>query len=247
MVEVSRDGKGFRLVFTEQESSKLGFKPEKEYEMAQAINGIWVIVEGKEKASGAAAVAAKIDVVGQKIAGMLKQLPLKERVEGIFEKSLKPEEAKKFSEMLSKGKVEKFKLNEKYRKAVYRFMEEPETKFENNEKPFEDFNLEKDGFLVVKNELRAKALSAELENKIKDGKVRGTRAFTGEFYIIYSALLESSMEKVLAEMKKSRAATLASIAQNTKLTPTLARITLEFLKEEGQAMERKKDSFQYIE
>ena len=184
---------------------------------------------------------------------MLRKLPPRDRMETWFEKKLSSSERKKFEEMLQKGTVRKFKSSEVFRKALYIVpkaivsQKSAEKKFDNVERPFHEFTLEKDGFLVVKNEERAKALSEELREKIKGGEIKGTRAFTGEFYIIHTNLLESTEGKILGELKKEKNMHLADISKAIGLTPTLSRIGLEFLKEDGQVIEKRKDNYQYID
>ncbi len=264
MVAIVPFGKDFTLRFSVEEASRLGLDASKEYSLSRARDGVWVLVEGKkllenqEEAEGKSekketankagtfGKTGSIDAAEQKIIGMVKKLDLRELVEGVFEKSLNDAEKKKLSEMVSSGKVLKFKLNPSYKKPVYRLAEQPPIKFENREKPIEGFTLENDGFLVVKNELRAKSLSEELRDRIKAGEIKGTRSFSGEFFIIRSDLLDTAIEKVLKEIKAGSRA-LSQISSKTSLTPTLVRIAAEFLKEEGQLIEKKKEIYQYIE
>ncbi len=282
MAQVAKRGTAFMLSFSAAEAKELGTKPDAFYELSKARDGIWVLVEGAGVGAGKGAAeknvgretapgegkaaeeknlwqsdghmrAEQTDDVKQKIIGLLRKAPPRDRMEGWFEKKLSPEERKKFAEMLARGEVVRFKSSEVFRKALYtlpkKIVKPTQTprKFENTEKPFQDFTLEKDGFLVVKNEERAKALSEELMDSIKAGEIKGTRAFTGEFFIIYTDLLEGTEAKVLDEIKKSKSARLSELVEKLVLTPTLARIALEFLKEEGQVIEKRKDFYQYIE
>ena len=180
----------------------------------------------------------------------MKKKQLRDRVEGTFEKLLNENELKKFSEMLKQGKVEKFKLNEKYKKAVYQLPEKSKAtvkKFDNTEKPFDEFTLEKDGFLVVKNELRAKKLSDELSEQIREGKVRGTKSFDGMFYIIDSALFDSASQSVLAYLKTMKQAQLQELSNSLSLTKTLVKIACTLLAEEGQILEKRRETYRIIE
>ena len=191
------------------------------------------------------------DETEQKIIGLLRKTAPRDRMEGWFEKKLSDGENAKFAEMLKDGRVVKFKSSETFRKALYtlpKIQPGAEAKrFENREKPIEEYTLEKDGFIVVKNEFRAKAMSEELQEKIKAGEIRGIRSFSGEFFIITSALLIPSQEKALAALKTAKSAELAALSEKTGFTPTLVRICMEFLKEEGQVIEKRKGIYQYIE
>lgn len=250
MVKIIPKGSAFMLSFSYEECGTLGLKAGCEYELSKARDGLWVLVETAAKKQEP---KIQVDDTEQKIIGMLRKLPPRDRMEGWFEKKLTEEERKKFSEMLTNGAVVKFKSSEVFRKALYvpgkhtAKTRAPEKSFENKEKPFPDFTLEKDGFVVVKNEMRAKALSEELRDRIKAGEIKGTRAFTGEFYIVLSDLLESAEEKVIKEMKAAKKYELSALSAKIGLTETLVKIAMEFLKEEGQIIEKKKDSYQYIE
>ncbi|HIH09539.1 MAG TPA: hypothetical protein HA254_02605 [Candidatus Diapherotrites archaeon] len=248
MVKITKKNGSFSLVFAPEEAMAAGLQPEKEYELSKARDGIWVMVEGAAQA--VQKPPAAFDGAEQKILELLKKLPNRDLMEGWFEKKLSEAEKAKFKEMLEKGAVIKFKSSEHFRKALYiipkKSRADPGQKFDNTEKPIEEFSLEKDGFLVVKNEMRAKALSDELRERIKAGEIKGTRAFSGEFFIINNALLESAQFKVLSEIKQLKAAPLLQLSQKTGLTPTVVRIANEFLKEEGQVIEKKKDLYQYI-
>ncbi len=242
MVKAIKKENEFSLEFTEQEAQALGLNHKKEYLLAKARQGTWVMAEGAEITA-----VLQVDETEQRILGSIKKLELRDLVEGIFEKKLKPDELKKFGEMLKSGKVEKFKLNESYKKAVYRAKEQEKNQFENTEKPFQEYTLENDGFVIAKNENRAKELSNELRDRIKEGEIRGTRSFTGEFYIIKSDLLHSTEEKILTEMKKKKKADINELEKATGATKTLCKIAVEFLKEDGQMIEKTSEKYQYIE
>ncbi|MFH1391681.1 MAG: hypothetical protein ABIH20_05200 [Candidatus Diapherotrites archaeon] len=239
MVQIQDKGKKFILSFSDEETKNLKLNKNRNYELTKAKDGLWVLIEGSEN--------SVIDDAEKKIIGLLTKLSLSEKVEGTFEKNLKPEDLIKFNQLLKDRKIEKFKLNESYKKAVYQLAGQGKKNYDNKEKEIQDYTLEKDGFLVVKNEQRAKALSNELQEQIKEGKIKGTRAFTGEFYIIESELLNSVEKKALKELKAQKTSDLGTLSKNTKLTNTILRIAFEFLKEDGQVIEKKKDYYQYIE
>jgi len=239
MVQIQDKGKKFILSFSDEETKNLKLNKNRNYELTKARDGLWILIEANENSI--------IDDAEQKIIGLLTKLSLSERVEGTFEKNLNPEGLVKFNQLLKDRKIEKFKLNDSYKKAVYQLAGQSKKNYDNKEKEIQDYTLEKDGFLVVKNEQRAKALSNELQEQIKEGKIKGTRAFTGEFYIIESELLNSVEKKALKELKAQKTSDLNTLSKNTKLTNTILRIAFEFLKEDGQVIEKKKDHYQYIE
>ena len=256
MVETKDEKTKKILLFSKEEAIAIGLNKEKKYELTKIKDGIFILVEGneKEKSIPAKIVEQKIDIVKketnpteQKILGFLKTFPLSDLVEGNFEKKLLPNEIKIFEELLSSKKIEKFKLNKSYKKAIYRETNPTLIKFENAEKPFPEYTLEKDGFLIVKNEERAKMLSNKFEKEIKDGTIKGTRAFTGEFFIITNELLKILQEKIILEFKISKNLTLEQLSEKIGFTKSGIQVAIEFLKEDGQILEKRKEIYQYIE
>jgi len=249
MVEIAQDKGFFLLKFSEQEANALGIDKNSIYELLKAKNNLWVMTETEKKAEEKKQDVKKEEPspLEEKIIEYLAKFSLSDRVVGNFEKKLSKEEIETLKKMISEKKVEKFKLNESYKVPVYRIVTNRELLYDNKEKPIEEYTLEKDGFLVVKNELRAKQLSQELTDDIKAGKIKGTRSFTGEFYIIKTNLLDKVIDQTLAELKKEKNVCLSKIVKATSLTPTLIKIAIEFLKEEGQVMEKKMELYQYIE
>lgn len=259
MAKIDKKNSAFTVKFSDEEASALGIQPDTEFELIEAKKGIWLMTEleenevsaEKEKApeinQSTAVKPGTLDEKEQKIIGLIKKLDLKDLVEGVFEQKLNNEEKEKLKKMIEEKKIVKFKLNESYKKPIYRLAEVQPITFENNEKEIGEFTLEKDGFLVVKNEMRAKMLSEELKERIKNGEIKGTRAFSGEFYIILSELLDNARERVIKEIKKTGKDTIEALSEKAGLTQTLVKIAMEFLKEEGQIIEKKKGEYQYIE
>jgi hypothetical protein len=246
MGKVTTNENNFAIELSVKEFNEAGLDPNKEYRIVKVDDSTWLLMELKESK----AEIKEIDEVEEQISGLLKKKPLKDRVEGKFEKFLNEKELKKFSEMLSSGKVEKFKLNESYKKAVYQLPEKKQGEekicFENTEKEISDYSLEEDGFLVVKNEMRAKRISDELSQEIKEGKIKGTRSFDGFFYIIKSPLYDLISEKTLGFLEEKEKAELEEISKELKITKTLIRIICEFLKEEGLIIEKRKELYQAV-
>ncbi len=247
MASISTKEDEFCISLSSQEFNDLGLEPAKLYEFVKVKDGVWVMLEAGEQKFE----VKEVDDLEEKVVGLLKQKDLKDKVEGRFEKLLNEKELKKFEEMLKDGKVIKFKLSDKYKKAVYKLVEnnsvQTSTQIENKEKPFEEYSLENDGFVVVKNEMRAKRLSDDLKDEIKNGVIKGIKSFDGYFYIIKNDLLEEIQEKVLIEMKKEKTIDLDSLDKKVSFTKTLVRVGCEFLKEDGQIIEKRKGIYQFID
>ncbi|MEM4363996.1 MAG: hypothetical protein QXU92_04050 [Candidatus Diapherotrites archaeon] len=247
MAKITKTNKGYEISFNEEEAKALEIEATKKYEIVKVKENLWVMTLEETKKENVFSEDYEIE---QKIISMIRTLPPKERMETWFEKKLNEKEKQKFQEMLEQGKIKKFKSSEVFRKALYVLNKDQQNKkktYENKEKKPEEYSLEKDGFMIVKNETLAKQISDQNKDKIKEGKIRGMRVFTGEYYIIENELLREAENKILKELMKETKQNILSLADKTKLTPTLIRVCAEFLKEEGQILEKKKDNFQYIE
>ncbi|MBI2598027.1 MAG: hypothetical protein HYW50_02425, partial [Candidatus Diapherotrites archaeon] len=108
-------------------------------------------------------------------------------------------------------------------------------------------SLEADGFMVARTEFAAQKLSIELAEKIKNQEVKGTRGFSGEYFIIDSELYHQKSKTVLEFLKAKKSAALEELKSSLKLPPTLIKIICTFLSEDGLILERRKEQYQYIE
>lgn len=240
-------GKALAAALDESDLKALGLATEKEFELVKVKQGIWVLTE-----RDAQKVFPQLDELEQKITGLLKKMGLNERVEGVFEKALSKEELEKFKQLLKQGKVIRFKLSPNYKKAVYKLPEDltkkkPSAKELLDKENIEDYSLGRNGFLVVRNDERAKRLSEELKERIKNCEVRGTKSFDGSFYIIETDLLGLLKEKISALLVQKKNMTVQEIAKALAIGVTPVKIACEFLKEEGAVFEKKKEMICYIE
>ena len=230
---------GFCLQISEKEAKELGLQQGKEYEVL-GENGVIVF---REK------LAQRELEADARIFELMKKKSLSERVEGKFEKLLNEKELERFKQLLSEEKIIAFKLSDKYRKAVYKIAPEKKKESEQaeaKEKPIEEYSVETDGFLVVKNEERAKRLSEQLKEQIQGGKIRGLKSFDGHFYIAETALLEKYNDFALAIIKANKSIALQELAQKTGISRMLTKIVCEFLKEDGEIIERRKQIYQLV-
>jgi len=218
------------LIFSENELKELNFDLTKELEVIKAKKGIYLMLE-KE--------AQQTNELDQKIFSLLKTKPLKEKVEGKFEKLLTKEELQRFNELIKEGTIIKFKLSKKYAKAIYKLKKELEEKNEKN------FALEKDDFQVIENSEEAKNFSQKREKEIKEGKILGIKGFDGKYYIIKKELFLAGKEKILKELKEG-IKSLQDLSIKTKMNESLVKGICELLKEEGEIMEKRKGIYAYI-
>ncbi len=244
MAFARKRGNEIFLVLSRKESAESGLEKDKRYNITRQGDGTWLIAE-----SGKGEEIQKSAELEQKIIGMLKEKSLSERVEGKFEKSLGKEELAAFKRMLDEGKIIAFKLSDKYKKAVYKLAagKKKESEQDNGgEKPIEEYSLEKDGIMVIKNEQRAKKISEELKEQIKEGKIKGTKTFDDFFYIIEDGLYQKYREQMLKIIKADEKINLGELCKKMGVSKILCRIVAEFLKEEGEIIEKTKESYQYI-
>ncbi len=173
---------------------------------------------------------------------------LSKKVEGEFEKQLSDKEKQRFEELLKEGLIEKFKLNESYKKAIYRISSKGK---KINKKNF-DINsnaktIESNGFQVMVNEGQAKNFCEQFAGEIKENQIKGTRGFDGYFYAIDSSLLEELKPKIINALKQQNTVSLSQLNEKTSLPNPLIKGILEFLKEDGEVLEKRKGIYQLIE
>ena len=238
----------FHLILDSSEFKKLGLNEVKDYEIVKGKEDIFLLL-GREAS------------VNDKVLLKLKETPLKERVEGVFEKTLSKEELTKFNYLLSVGKIVKFKLNPQYSKAVYKSKDELNLKQEENRKPSaavkknlvkteenpHDYSLEENGFLILRNEFKARKMSQDLSQQIKNGEIKGIKGFDGMYYIIQMNLLEELSPKLVSVLSKKKETDLEALSKELNLNKDLVKIVCEFLKEDGEVIEKRKGFYRYVE
>lgn len=240
------NGRELARAISDADFRLLELRAEKEFDLVKIKSGVWVLSERETR------VFPQIDETEQKIIGLLRKKNLKERVEGVFEKSLKEAELEKFKQLLKQGKIVRFKLSPSYKKAIYKLPEDlskkkPMAKELVDKENIEEYSLERNGFLVVRNEERARKISEELKERIKNNEIKGTKSFDGSFYIIEADLLNLLKEKACAVLAEKKNCTVQELAKALGIGVTPVKIACEFLKEDGLAFEKKKEMICYIE
>ncbi len=101
--------------------------------------------------------------------------------------------------------------------------------------------LDRQGFLVLDNEMDAKAFSQRFESAIKAGDIKGVRGFDKKFYLASRAYSEAFADKLLVALKESHTATeLATLLKQ----PNEGILSLVYLlKEDGEVIEKKRGVF----
>jgi len=200
----------------------------------------------------------KTDLLGEekiKVLELIASGNLSNLVEGKFEEKLSEKEKKAFEELQKEGKIFVFKLNESYKKGVYRIKEdEPiagEKKESENffakEKPTNEYTLEADGFIIFQGKENAYSASQQFGMQIKEGLLKGIKSFDGNYYLIETRLLGNYIQKIVLVFAAKKNLSAEELAQNINASKQLTKVICEFLKEEGQILEKKKGIYQYIQ
>ena len=252
---------GKNITLNPEEISLLG--EGKEYELIPNNKGVFLLIEKsllKEKEGQQVCVAVPqkeiLNEEKQQVIGLIKKGKLGDLVEGKFESTLNDKQKKALLELVTTNQVFVFKLNETYKKGVYRVQEEEiaeenRTKKDSEsisapEKQFDKYTLEEDGFLIIKGKESAARASYEFEKKIKEGLLRGIKSFDGNYYLIQTDILQNYITKSVLAFGEKPTQTLEELSMNLKISKMLTKVVCEFLKDEGELMERKKGMLTYI-
>jgi hypothetical protein len=198
----------------------------------------------------------EIDEVELEVIQKIKTAKLNDLVEGKFELTLNTEQKKALEKLIKEEKIILFKLNETYKKGVYKIVEEKKEIINNTPKESEKFNatlkaipdytLEKDGFISTTNTERARILSSEYKEQIESNNLRGIKSFEGVYYLISDALIEKHLKNLLNILEKEKEMTIEELAKKENISTELTKIICEFLKEDGELLEKQKGKYKYI-
>ena len=190
MVLIARKGEPYSFILPDDQAEKLGLEKGKEYELAEVKKGLFVLYESKVKKT-----AAEFD---NHIFALLREKSLSERVEGKFEELLNEGERARLKELISEGRVVPFKLNERYRKAVYKTREEIEAS-----QPPTATSKTKEGKAVTRTEretLRPVILPRQQPQKPEEKQHKSpTYSLEKDSFTVISS--EEEVKKICREMK----------------------------------------------
>ena len=251
MAEIRKEkGKVF-LELNEKERKELNTE-NNFFELSKVKKGLFVLSETAEELTGpkAALFDEEKQKSDEKIFSLLSEKgkqALSKKVEGEFEKQLSEEEKKRFQELLKEGVIEKFKLNESYKKAIYQIARK-------TNKPKKDFDvnspkktIESNGFEIMVNENQARNFCDQFSAEIKETQIKGIKGFDGYFYAVYSNVLEKVKPQILNELKENKTVSLKDLTERISFPEELIRGTIEFLKEDGEVLEKRKGLYKIIE
>lgn len=270
MATVSTKDGNFALLLSVDEFNQLGLDPNKEYEIVKAKDGVWVITDKPAQPKESSISELGLDA---QIFEMLEGKSYRDRVEGKFEKTLNNEEFKRFRELLQSGQILKYRRSKEYIKAIYIMRREFEDELKKHGgKAYEKVvtpvirqqlaknsstntatatmtvsSALKDGYMIIRDEQRAKQIGYELTAEIKSGQIKGLKYFDGQFYLIDSAIFTTLAPQLLMALQNKKSATVAEISGAVHRNPELVKAACVFLAEEGVISEKKKDLYQFID
>lgn len=188
------------------------------------------------------------DIIKQKIIKLLssEDLSFKDKVEGRFENILNKEDLEIFKEMLNKKEIILYKQSEKYKKAVYSVKTEnfkQSEKINDKDNIFKEFYKNK--YIIIKSKEEAENFSQKFYPKFKDGEIKGQKTFDNYFFAI-DLNYYNQIKKEIQNLNLKTNFTIEEIIKKTNKSEELLKIVLEFLKEEGILIEKRKGLFCFI-
>jgi len=246
------------LILSDEEAALLG--EGMEFDIIPNDKGIFLVIDktlvGKKEGKQVCVQVPALEDEKQHVIGLIRKGKLSELVEGKFEATLNEKQKKALLELVTTQSIYVFKLNESYKKGVYRVKEDEQKESNREKKESEDFNapekeykdytLEKDGFLIIRGKDVAANASYSYHKQIKEGLLRGIKSFDGNYYLIENDLLGAYINKIISALMQKNSQTLEELARAVNISKRLTKIICEFLKEEGELMEKKKENYAYI-
>ncbi|MFA5106110.1 MAG: hypothetical protein WC506_04060 [Candidatus Micrarchaeia archaeon] len=104
--------------------------------------------------------------------------------------------------------------------------------------------IEKFGYTVLQNDAEAKEASNSLSAQIKEGKIKGVRAFDRRYYIASKEFYEFHRPAFLDKLEKS-AYTPEAIAKALSVDTEAAMVMLALMSSEGEALEKRKGTYSH--
>ena len=255
-------GKELILPLTDEQIKTLEHLNGQEIELIKGANDLLIlrtkqleqkIIEEKKienKSTEEEIKTPEINSADSKIFDLILQKSLGERVEGKFEKLLNKEENERLKELVKSGKIFVFKLP-KYKQGVYKLKEQPLEKkpiinlkkdFSTQQLP-EDYSIAKNGFMIVRGENEAREVSNTLRERIEKGEIKGIKSFDGSYYVIEIPVYEKIRQALMECFKTKHSLSCEEITKMINANKELVKTACEFLKDEGEIFEKRKEFY----
>ncbi len=216
------------------------------------------LIVGQSKVVSKPPLVLTKDEIKKKLIDILqdKDLTFKEKVEGQFETLLKLEDLLVFKEMLKNKEIVTYKKSDKYKKAIYVVNEEkkPSTLpniakevISSQKTVAEDPDTIKKDFLkkkyaIIKTLGVADKFAKEFYPKFKNNEIKGQKSFDGYFYVIDVTLYNNTRKQILScDLDKNFS--IDDLSKKLGKDQDLLKIAIDFLKEEGAIIEKRKNSY----
>ncbi|MDO8538012.1 MAG: hypothetical protein Q7S21_03955 [archaeon] len=266
-------GKELILPLTEEQLKQLDSLNGQEIELIKGANDLFIL---RRKANGIQAmpqlqthtpiqehttiqaqtisanlIESESNPLDEKIFQLIVEKSLGERVEGKFEKLLNKEENDRLKELVKTGKIILFKLNPKYKSAVYKLKEQVQEKkeiinlikdFSSQQLP-EEYSIAKNGFMIVKGDNEAREVSNALRERIEGGEIKGIKGFDGSYYVIEIATYQKIRQALMECFKTKHSLSCEEITKMINVNKELVKTACEFLKDEGEIFEKRKELY----
>jgi len=269
MAKAVKNEKGVSLVLSKEEAEKLGFKENAEYELAQATQGVFVLLEKAvdkpvppiKKQVAQQPAQKRLPIEEYRLLRKLDKIKYEQRIPYRVHKFLTKEEKDLLEQMKKKGLVSLYTGGKYAKTGVYtipneiyaiikgnkprqELPSEPEKLSEKKNLSWEE-HLEKYGYLIVENENDAQRISGKLEKAIKKGDILGTRGFDKKFYIADRAFYGEWNNKItpLITGKEKR---VPEICNAINMSEVACRVALELMRDQGEIIEKKRGFYTAI-
>lgn len=179
-----------------------------------------------------------------------KNFPFQDKVEGKFETLLKPEDLLIFEEMLKNKEIVAYKKSEKYKKGIYVVSQgKPATSANISSKKVVDENADavikdflKKKYVLIKSIATANKFTKEFYFKFKNNEIKGQKSFDGNFYAIDVSLYNNTRKQILSS-GLDKNFSIEDLSKKLNKEIELLKIAIEFLKEEGVIIEKRKNVY----
>lgn len=273
MVLIAKKGESYSFIIPDEQAERLGLAKGKQYELVKVKNGFFVLYEGTVKKTPLELDKKIFSLLREKklsdrVEGKFEEfltseertrlreliqegriIPFKlsdqyrkavyktrEEIEKAKPQAIKPKKTKTPTEP-EKGPLKPIVMPTAKAKPLTE-TEKPEQK--------ESYSLDRDEFTVVSSEEEAKQLSRKLNEEIRKREVLGTKSFDGNYFVIKTSLYEKHSPAVLKLIKDNSPITADELSHTLRLNKQLVKAICEFLREEGEITERRKEIYEYI-
>jgi len=265
-VRVIRHGENLAIIIPKE---MLGIRDGAELEFVEVKPGIYTLVSpealaakvakealpevAKEAPKAAAGDGPTADEL--RLLRKLDRIAYTERLPPKVQRLLLEDEKKVLKELIEKGFVRIYKAGKYAQTGVYDISSKiyplvrqkaavqaaeipPERTAEKRTLTWDE-HLGKYGYVIVENEIDAKAASAKLEQEIKSGEVLGTRGFDRKYYVAQRRFYDAWSGRIWQLLKQGERGC-PEVATSLAMSEVACKVALELMREKGEVLEKRK-------